>query len=56
MKTLIVLNRRLDAAFDQMECLWAIYKTDRTPSNFANYLRSLRRCRVLHSTIKSIAA
>lgn len=55
MRILITLNRRLDAAFIQMEGLWLAYKDDRTPENFNRYLRSLRRCRTLHSTIKTLA-
>lgn len=40
---LFVLHRRLDASFENMERLWAIYTVERTPENFEAYLGALRR-------------
>jgi hypothetical protein len=48
----MVLNRRLDAAFVEMEIAWGIYKAQRTPENFRRYLGALRRCRMLDELLK----
>ena len=50
--TLAVLNRRLDASFEEMERRWCIYKDKRTPENFAAYLAALRRTRKLNEWVE----
>ena len=48
-----VLNRRLDAAFEEMEMAWAIYQQDRRDDAKLNrYVRALRRSNKLWNLIK----
>ena len=50
---LMVLNRRLDAAFQDMEIAWAVYQQDRRDDAKLNrYVRTLRRSNKLWSLIK----
>lgn len=53
---LIVLNRRLNAVFVEMENAWADYKDHRgDDSKLRRYTAALRRANRLHQTIKALA-
>lgn len=53
---LIVLSRRLDAAFAAMETTWADYKDDRdNAAKLWRYTSALRRAGRLHQSIKALS-
>lgn len=52
-RILMVLNRRLDAEFLRMECLWAEYQRRRNDERRAAYIISLNRADRLSKLIKN---
>lgn len=53
---LIVLNRRLNAVFVEMEDAWADYKDARSDdSKLRRYTAALRRANRLHQSIKALS-
>ena len=53
---LIVLGRRLNAAFEEMEIAWADYKDARgDDSKLRRYTAALRRANRLHQSIKALS-
>lgn len=53
-RLLMVLNRRLDRVFIEMECAWAVYKQNkRDDAALSRYTSTLRRADRLWKKIKT---
>ena len=55
-RVLLVLNRRLDRVFIEMECAWAVYKQDKlNQAALHRYTWTLRRADRLWQLIKQFS-